>query len=265
MKKKLISCLKNSYDIFVKNWKRAFIPITLEILFLLSYGFFASPLIAGVGNNLLQIGDIIVNESSVAGKNIVDSVISSAYFSNFMILSIALLLIVYILYSFFQGFVCAYSIRLKKKINLKIYVKRFFKVNIFWYSLFVIYVIIDFVISYFDLVRERYGGGGGIAWIFNIILVAIIYFAFINYTLLDEEKTLTSIKKSFGLGTKKILSFGFGYLFIALTLFILNLMLSVISTINTTLFVLLGIVLVMPILIFFRVLLKELTNETHKN
>jgi hypothetical protein len=263
----LIQKALDSFRVLKENYKVLWVGIVVEILFLFTFGFFTGPLRNGIGNNLLNLGDIIVGNSENLQDSFFDVILGSMQFRNILLLGMVLAFIVYILYCIFQGFMWKYSMSLngEKKSYLP-YIKKFFLVNSFWYILFLIYIIIDFFVSYVDLVAQRIDNSGAFLFsrITNIMLLVILYFAFISYIILDKHSSWKSIVLSFKLGLKKFWVIILGYVFISVLLIMANYILILASNLHIVFVILLGIFIVIPLLIWARIFLTKVVKQYEK-
>ncbi len=258
-RKGFIGNLKDSLIILKKNYRLLWIPILAELLFLILFGFFFGPFRNSIGNNLLSLGDMIVNESSNVGSNIWGSVLKSGYFANIIILSAILAFIAYVLYCLFQGFIWRFCFNLTSKREKHLpYIKKFFMVNLFWYVPFILYVIINFSLTYLDFVGQKFEPSGTfiLGELSNIILIVILYFSFISYALIDKTSVWQSIKKSLYLGTRKVAQL---YpLVIAMILFlVIYMIVGLINLISFWLFLVIAIIVIPLTMIWARIFIKQ--------
>lgn len=262
--KSIISKVEDSFFVLKKNYKILLLGVMIELLFVIVLGFFIAPLNNGLINNFEQLGGEIIEGSPETGNEIVNVASSSEYFRNILILGAIIGIIAYLLYCAFQGVVWKFCFNLSgKKEKYKSYIKKFFLVNLFWGPLFAFYILINFLFSFVDLVGERIEPGG----VFfmedatNIILFIIIYFAFISYIKLDKEKVWKSIKESFRIGIKKIKWVVVMYLIMVLVFMVINYVLFLIGSMSYYIFVFVGVLIVMPSMLWARVFMKKVVDE----
>jgi hypothetical protein len=246
-----------SFSTTITNVKKIWIPVLSEILFFISLGFFVLPFRDGVYNNLVQLGDSIVQASdSLADGSLTEAIFSQSAL-NILILGFFTVLLTYILYSLFQGFIWKFSFDLdKKKTDYLPYIKRFFLINLFWLLLFIVYQIIDFILLYIDILNQNHNSVFRLSMISQLLILIIIYFAFISYVRIRKETVKRSIGESFKIGIHKFPLFVITYIFIAALFGLSNLLLSALSTINNTIMIITGIIIVLPLMVFTRNLIK---------
>ena len=259
-KDKFLKTLKESFIILIKNYKILWIGISVELLFILLYGFFSAPLFNGIETNLIYLGDEIISESESLAGNFANIIGESVHSGNIIVLSGILILVAYVLYCFFQGFLWRFSLNLAGgKEEYIPYIKRFFLINLFWYPIFIVYILVNFFFSYTDIVGRRYDANGFFFFgeITNIILIIILYFAFISYVMIEKHGFWKSIKGSFRIGTRKALWLIITYLIIGVMFLLVNYILILVGLASYMLVVFSGIFIVMPAMIWARILIKE--------
>ena len=252
----MIQNIKKSWDLLIDNYLKVGLISLLEIIFFFIYGFFYGPIRNGIGNSLLGLGDEIVT-----GADNGVLMLSSNYTINLIILTLLLWVISYLLYSIFQGLIWKYCIGFSYKTEK--YMKKFFLINIIWGIIFGAYFIIDFIISYLDILTSRMN------WIIivletisKLILILLIYFMIISYIILINNKIFFSFKKCFKSGLKKINSWGIMFIYIGVILIILNYLIYIGFLINEIFGIIFGIFLLMPFLVYMRILLSRYLHET---
>lgn len=260
---RLAEDLKDSFNILRRNYKSLWIPILAEVLFLVLFGFFTGPLRNGIGNNLLQLGELIITESSNIGNDFFSRIIGSQHFGNIMTLGIIFALIAYVLYCLFQGFIWKFCFNFGKKEKYLPYIKRFFLVNLFWYPFFILFIFINFFFSYIDIVGQRMEPNSifFLGKLTNIVLLAILYFAFISYVMIDKYKVWKSIRRSFKIGFREFLWMILIYLIIGGTFLVINYLLILVGKISFILVISLGIVIVIPLMIWARIFIREVVER----
>jgi hypothetical protein len=259
----VFSGIVKSWNILKENYKVIWIVISVEILFFILFGFVYSPLYTGMQNNLENLGgEIIQNSENI--DNIANQATNSVYFRNILILGVVLAIIVYILYCIFQGFLWRFSFNLtEKKKRFLPYIKRFFLVNILWYVLFIIYVLINFFFLYVDTVGRRLEPEGTffLGGLSNVMLIIIAYFAFISYVKIEKLGVWKSIRESFRIGFKKAGWMTLCYMIIGIAFIIVNYALYFLERLNFVVFLFMGIVLIMPLLLIARIFIKLIVEK----
>ena len=178
-----------------------------------------------------------------------------------ILLGVSFLLISYLIYCVFQGIIWKFCFNLKKKEKYLPYIKKFFLVNLFWMPFFLLYFLLNFLFSYLDLIGQKFNIEGVFVMgkLTNIFLAVIMYFAFISYVMIDKEKTWKSIKRSFRIGfrIRTVLM----YLLLAIGFLLLNYIVVVSGSITEWYVILIGVILVMPFMIYSRIFMKEVVSH----
>ena len=247
---------KDSFKILRNSYKLLWIGIITEILFFIVWGFLSSPFIVAMETNLVYLGDEVISSNS---PDIAGIMSQSGYLNKIIFLGVMLLLISFLMYVVFHGFLWKFSFNLKdKKKGYFNYIKKFLLVNLFWLPFFIIYFLINFLFSYMDIVAKRFNPEGLFIFgqVTNIILLIILYFAFLSYVLIDKNKIWTSIKKSFAIGFRK--SILLMYILMAAVFVIMNLILT---QLPQSLVIILGVIVIVPFMILSRVFIREVIQN----
>ena len=256
--------LKESFITLKNEYKVLAIGIIAELSFLFLFVTFAIPFRNAIGNNLLQLGDFIVSQSQQQiGQNFLNDIFSTEYFRNILLLGTSLVLITYLLYCIFHGFIWRFCFNLTAKKGKYVpYIKKFFLVNLFWYPLFVFYIIINFFFSYIDNVGRRTDPSGLFFMenLSNLLLILIIYFAFISYVKIGENKVWKSIKESFRIGIKKFIWVLLMYIIIALVFIAINYLLVPIGNLHYILIIIIGSLIIIPLMLWVRIFIKRVVD-----
>ena len=93
---------------------------------------------------------------------------------------------------------------------------------------------------FFSLSGNRLLGYGLIPISINILIVILLYFAFISYVLIGRYQTMKSLVKSFGIGIRRIKDVLFMYLVILLVFLVINGILILLGKINDKLMLISG-------------------------
>lgn len=269
--KKIISKLTAPLKILAKNPGILILCTILDAIFFILYGFLTSPFFKSMTNLLVVISDKVSLEldlvqqglSSAGGMlDIIFGVTIRADVLEFIIMGLIVSLVIYVLYSVVHGTCWKYATRLAGYSD-KHFLRKFFFVNIFWMVLLVLHSILDVLQELRYLIMQRITGGGiNFPRYFMILLLFIgAYFALISY------KT-KNIKKSFreGVQTKKHIG---KYLLILLLFLIINFILQFAGYLHENLLFLLGIILFLPAISYFRIFFlmgeKDKLKEVHPN
>lgn len=229
----------SSFRILVNNKYELVFPLLSDIFFLLLFG----ALVYGyssdsVTNKLYSLGASMLRQDMPGAAVFVRSAIVSL---------IGMLLLIYILYIIFQAISWRFSSKFAgKKEPLLSYLKRFAIVNIPWFILFVIYLAASFA-AYFYNKRSIL-----LSAVLYIFLAAILYFAFISYSLMGK-RPFSAVKDALKLGSKKFLRlFPRIFLLFAAIIMIDNILFRI-SNMSWALMIILGIFIMLPLLTFARI------------
>lgn len=242
----------DSWEILKSKYTILPIGMLAEIIFFIAWGFISSPFIVSMEMNLVYLGDELVSSGTT---QLTDIIFSSSNTNQFAVLGLILLVISYLMYGLFQGFIWKFSFFMGDgKRNFVRYVKKFFLINLFWLPLFVIYFISNFIFSYADALSRKLDVDG-VFFLDNLsvlFLAGIAYFGFISYVLIDKHGIFYSFKKSFRIGLSlRVLTV---FVVLALILFAVNFAMAFLGTYFT---LILGIVVVMPLMIFSRLVIQK--------
>jgi len=221
------------------------IPLILtEIFFFVIFGILASPFRDGIGNNLVNLGDEII--SAQPGY----TVFSSQYFQHILLLAAAIAAIAYVLYSFVHGWIWKKCFEMLD-IKAEHYIRRFFLINIIWFIIFALFIIVNFILSYFDLLNARYNPNGftSLGTLSSLFLIIFFYFAVISYANLASHSVRSSLKRSVAINKKVmgiLVMFAGLYLLVGLT-----------QRINYWLFMFLGFVFIPFAMVYAKILSIE--------
>jgi len=241
--------IKKSFFLLFESFGYFLACMGLDVLFFLALGFFTAPVSAKMGAILLEITAAF---SSVLAQS--DSFFAALFHSSVMplwrsllLFYILFLLIAFIAYVIFQSVAWWMCFRIaKKKINYWSYLGSFFVLNLFWFLVLFIFLVLDLA---GDISRVLYSSDFSIAgFIAGMLLVISAYFAVVSYV-------IKGLKSSFVNGwrhRKRILPCFF---VVFLYFFVLNLILSRLFLLNYYLAVVIGFVLFLPALVWARVYL----------
>jgi len=248
---------RESLSILLKKKNIIWMGISIELLFFFILGFFAGPLQEGIFNNLLQLGDLVIQESDIT-NDIFSVITSSNYFKNLLVLLAILFVLVYFFYGWFQGYLWRFSFNLIKRDQYKQFIIKFYKINILWYPLFCIFILINFSFFYFDTLAKRVDETAISFEPVTYLLVFIIaYFALPSYAYLTTYPPWKSIKLSIK-NAKNVLDNVYLLFIIAIPFILIHLILKGIDkaiindTISLTITLVVGLVTIMPLLIWAR-------------
>ncbi|MDO8480419.1 MAG: hypothetical protein Q7S65_01235 [Nanoarchaeota archaeon] len=207
-----------------------------------------------IGQNLLALGDTVIQQSATLKFS--ELIFQSVYFQRILLLAGAAALVTYPLYCLFHGWLWKYACQLRGK---EFKVKKFFLVNLLWFPLFCVYVLVSFLFSYVDTIAQRLNPGTFplMGTISNILFFLIVYFAFLSYALLTKEKAGASIRKAFSMGFGKK---GFPLAVALVVMVAAMLLISSLSAVSSLLFLILTYVSYPALMIWLRFVALEVVE-----
>ncbi len=172
---------------------------------------------------------------------------------------------VFLAHSLFQGISWLIAARYSsKRLNFKNYMLRFAGASAFWFS----FSLIILSLAARPLINSQAFASETNNTLFIILFLiaamsVIMYFSIISYTLIQKNKTLISIRKSFQIGIKQ------PYFLFALLLFLagfiaINLALIFASLASLFLMIILGILLILPYIAIARIIFLQISDEIQK-
>lgn len=190
---------RKSYLLFKQHSQELWLPFVVELGFFVIFGFFAIPLRQWIFNNLLLVGDQFITSSSNLEAEFAFGDFPNL--ANIFWLLLIFLVLMYIVYSLVQGFLWVRALDYGKMKDYS-YIKKFFRANIFWMILFIIYGAVSFIGSYVDTIaaRIRPDGISVFGSMAHILFIIILYFALPSYVFLKNNSVAASIKKGFRFG-----------------------------------------------------------------
>lgn len=268
----IVSILKESID-DIKDHVFLFITcIMLDIIFLFFYGgisgYFASRAInplEGFGAAIQQGSGI--NYLSDTAMSEITSAYSSMTFFKAQLIMVAALFILF----FFLSWVIMQSVNwylssriAQDKLNLKkalLYVWKFFLVSLFWLVIFIIVGLIFLKLSFPSGLqstirpREMMIFYTGVA-----VYVATLYFTLISYSVISTKSSIRQIlHKTFDVGLNNFLLIALIFVIFFFSLYLFSAIQSAIPVIWAK--IVLGLLTSLPLLTFFRVTMKNLTES----
>ncbi|MFH0874896.1 MAG: hypothetical protein V1859_03090 [archaeon] len=232
-------------------------PVIIDLLFIISFGFTVNYFLANIEEKAVAL--IQSGKSMLYAGSLIKGLFSNNDSLSILLSTLGIMITAYINYCIFQG---SNWMLAKKFVHVKVsffaYMKKFFLINLFWFFLFYIVQITDYFRRLFGYLRQQ-----DYSWLSNaliFLLILIVYFAFISYTLLTKYNVKKAIRKSFSLGIKKI----HYILFMYLILYLIFLLLDFLAKINFVLMILVGILLVSPAFTWARIFINLVVGKLDK-
>ncbi len=265
-KKTIVNYFSDSFVLIKKNPLYFFIPVLIDITFIFAfffvYHFFLSKIMNNFFSLLMMTGNSlqgIIEESpeSVLLMHQMNSAITAI-----ILWVISLIISSYFIYSIFQSASWFFAGKfVHKKLILKQYIKRFFAVNIVWHIAFVL-------ISYFYVravimtdIFNIYSNLQAVKPISLIFMITLAYFSLISYALITEKGFRKSIKGCFVIGFKRFFSLICFFAVFVLIFLIIDLLLKAIFLISEPVMLIIGIIIIFPIITYFRIVLISLIKD----
>ncbi|MDP7457297.1 MAG: hypothetical protein QGH47_01090, partial [Candidatus Woesearchaeota archaeon] len=199
---------EKALKIFKSNPGAIFKIILLDIIFLLVYGFVkGSPDLSGFLGKIYEYLKIFLTLTSQKAKDLTlevarqvsifslidENPLIAKYFYLLLLAFLLFGLVTYFLYSFMQGSSWYLNAKLTSETpSYKNYIKQFFKVNILWFLLYVIFIIVGFINSFRFTILERSGTPNppGLDIFIIVLIIIIAYFGSISYALIGQRKQI---------------------------------------------------------------------------
>lgn len=232
-----------------------------DFLFLAAYGFAAYPLFGKIVDYVIAIGTIVSEKSPqvIRGANQgLASIIrsdpqASQMLNSLMLVFLLLAVAIYITFVLFQGISWKLSSEIAgRNIHFHKYMKRFALLALFWIVLFSAYHLISLFSDIRAAVLKIAGEGAGSFHVFvTALLIALLYFAFVSFTLAGTSKG--GIKNSFRTGAKKAGYIVSAYLVMAVAALALHALLMAAAKVDFNLMIAVGLLTVIPAITWARV------------
>lgn len=265
--KPFITSLSLSLSSIKENPSQLSFPVLADLLFLFVHGFVVWGIILSILQTQLVALGIELTKLSGSQYSIsqllLQEPIKPLFFRVLLLLAV-LIISVYIIYCLFQGFSWWQCSKIadranKKGIKFASYLWQFFKINLFWLIFLVIYNVMALVGDY---MAQSETATGIDSIILNTFLIVLLYFVFISHSLLPKITGFANIKKTMGVGILKIKHVLPAFVLMAIILFILGLILNLSSLISHVLFMILGVIVLLPIISWMRVYLIALSGSS---
>lgn len=214
--------LKTSAGLFLRHLKLHPVMYIMDILFILLAVFSFAALQMKIIDRIQAMSDMVMEELSAASGEAIDMTeVDSSMFNDIMASSpeisrmfseailffIALVVLLYLIWSFFQGINWSMSNRVyHRKHDWVAYMKRFFGINLLWFFIFMLVLYIWFSITFYNmksfipLINQT-----ALNWIMALILMVLAYFAIISYVLAYHHSTWKSFGSAFSHGYRYLL------------------------------------------------------------
>lgn len=261
----------NSLRLVKKGWPLIIFTVLLDLLFLFFYGAIKSFFFSRIYEYLLTGGALVIEKSAEISESAMPSFAQvfsqpevKTYLSSALWLGVALILSIYVVFVLLQGASWRIShIIAGKRASFNQYARQFFFLNIFWFFIFIVYEVVSLIMDYGALLAQRFYNVEPSKGIFSMIFILVLlHFTFISYCLIGRFNVLKIIKKSFSVGIKKLYQLIPAYLVILIVYLLLDrLVLPTVNLIHPYVFIIVGIILVLPAYTWARVYLNLVVND----
>lgn len=247
--------------LILSNRKIFSIIIALQFFFVLTYAFVNEL----IGKFMLDFGEIMMNlvseksyelgQGLISNPNLIEVLSNdpqvSYYFNIIMGLFFLAVVLNYIIIFLFQGYSIKFIFSLLK-IKDRNFFRKFFKVTIFWYLIYIVVDTYQRFIVFFNSINETYDVGllAYQFWIYFIIKLIILILTMSGIYFIRQNSFIKTLKKSIVQLFKKspdliILIFSF-----VLMLLFANFLLYIFNFLGIVLFVLLSSIVLFPLFSF---------------
>jgi len=260
----------------LNNKSYLFLPGIFDILLLSFYGFISRNIWVRILEHVQAIAFVAQNKPSEISKNIPTEGIIGAfagdatayYLRNFLLLLLILTIITYFLYCLFQSSAWYFAKNQDKKETVFYkYLLQFFRINILWFILFLIYYSINVIYGYTAQRASRFNQATNaslVFWSLIIFLTLIAYFAFISYGLIGNYRDRVIYKRALILGIRKVHTLMPMFLIIIGVFITINYLLKFAALANEWIAIIFGFILTMPALAFTRLYLIKVIEGVDK-
>lgn len=261
---------REALDISIKRYQNFLVPILLDVALFILYGAVMGGVFTKAMFYLVQAGYTALSLFSNEPNMSLFDILFSFEETRMLMVKISFLLIMtisllFFVYSFTQGIAWAKARDILSKTKIKKYLHVFFRVNLFWFGIFIFYKIILLFIRLGEVLSSRtvietktFGE--------YVFLLILLYFVFLSYALIKEKTSLLDIlKKTFKLGILKSYQLLPCYLIFGIFLLAVHYLLIIISpVIPSHIALILAMVVLLPALTFGRLYLFIQVNKIEK-
>jgi len=267
--KGIFGSAKEALLLLKRNPKYLILSAVSDLLFFFFYGFILSKLFNKTTEymytfaNRMTLYSLQNPMSPPFSMSAISETGASGLLLNIILLFIIIIISTYFVYCFFQGFSWAFARKIIDGIGEKTdsyrFVISFFFINLFWFSLYIIYKIINYGLSLSYMLKTK--AETSPTGIFSVILFLILaYFVFISYSLQDKNK---GIKEIFRFGIRRFPQVIFSYIFVILIFVLLDLILKLISFGGIVSFIICGIILLPTAFLWARLYMIQIIGKIY--
>ncbi len=237
------------------------VPISMDILFLILYGAVMGGVFKKAMFYLIQAGYTAISlyQSEITESTSLIGLILEHSETRLLLAKIVFLLfmtvvLIFFVYGFTQGFAWSKSRRILTGIKTGHYLPLFFRVNLFWFSIFVLYKFVLVLVRISETLAKVQSRPAGE----YVFMSVFLYFVFLSYCFIRENSgTAEILRKTLNIGIFKCYKLIPVYLVFVLCLGLMHYLLIYLSSISNLVSLIASIVLLLPALTFGRLYLLE--------
>ncbi|MFC1691735.1 hypothetical protein ACFL0W_06160 [Nanoarchaeota archaeon] len=259
-----LASLLDSYSLFAKKSYRLLPTLILDIAFLLGSGSIITHYMLKIYDSLVELSAILstktqeITQAHLAdpsiAKLIFNKEIFESHMSNLMSSTLMIVLSSLIFWCVLQGLSWRLSAKMSgQKVDYFHYIGKFTLITVLWvFFFFSVFSIALKIMMQTAMSLTPSVSGVAISYSTLFINFALIYFMFIAYSLINKEKFLKILKKTFIIGIKRIYITAPMFLLILLKFYLASSIISELGKISTTLFFVPFFIIIFPLVVWAR-------------
>lgn len=254
-----IDAFVQTAKVSLNKYENYLAPISMDVLFLILYGAIMGGVFKKAMFYLIQAGysAISLYQSEITESTSLIGLILEYSETRLLLAKIVFLLfmtvvLIFFVYGFTQGFAWSKSRRILSNVKTRHYLHLFFRVNLFWFSIFILYKFILVLVRVSETLAKIQSRPIGE----YVFMFAFLYFVFLSYCFIKEDsRTAGILRKTLKTGIFKCHKLIPIYLVFILGLVIIHYILIYLSSISTLISLITSIILLLPALTFGRLYL----------
>ncbi|MDD5086210.1 MAG: hypothetical protein PHV16_00490 [Candidatus Nanoarchaeia archaeon] len=265
-KKTIVNYFSDAFILIKKNPLYFFIPVLIDITFIFAfffvYHFFLSKIMNNFFSLLMMTGNSIQGIIEESPESVLLMHQMNSAITTIIWWVIGLIISAYFIYSIFQSASWFFAGKIvHKKLMFWHYIKKFFAVHIIWHIAFILisyFYVRSVLLTDIFKISSSLGYVRPISMFFIIILT---YFSLISYALIAEKGFRKSIKGCFVIGFKRFFILICFFAVFAVIFLIIDILLRIIFLISDSAMLIIGIIIIFPIITYFRIVLISLIKD----
>lgn len=254
--------------------KKILIPISLDLIFFLLFGFIMAGFIEKISELLSALGFIVINLADsaqsilISGADILKAEPAFTYVKGIILLLIMLIVAIFMLFSLFQAYSFYYCFNMSEKLNVPKYkfVNRFFLVNLVFLIPILFYQGISFLILFMETSSSRFNIGTSFSaskmiiamYLFLLAYFLILSYCVIPYSIAKNWSLWKLLKSSSVLGITNFLSYAPSILLVVLILVFIQYINSLTTIYYAKL--IFELIIALPALILIKIYIYKIVN-----